>query len=169
MICKTVTEEELLGGLHHADFITLKGKLIDRLTQGILSPTGQSDAVKNILVLQNSNLLFTAEKETTRQSSLLASIPIGSVVEVSGICLLQSGEDGKITSLQVLLPASSNVRVLSKPGWLTSPHLLIHTLNRSFSSHHCRELDNHGLKEKFSAEIFDPGERNGSERIAKRA
>lgn len=125
IISKAVTGEELLAGLHHADFITLKGRLLDRLARGVLSPANTSDAVKNILVLQNSNLLFTAEKETTAQNTFLASIPIGSVVEVSGICLLESGEDGKIKSLQVLLPSSNNVRIISRPDWLTPQHLLI--------------------------------------------
>lgn len=124
LVAKAVSGEELLAGLHHADFIRLKGRLLDRLTGGVLSPAGESDAVKNILVLQNSNLLFTAERATTGQSPFLASIPIGSMVEVSGICLLQSGEDGKIKSLQILLPTSNDVRIISKPSWLTPQHLL---------------------------------------------
>ena len=125
LISKAAAGEELLAGLHHADLITLKGKLLDRLTRGVLSPTNASGAVKNILVLQNNNLLFTAEQENAGQSSFWASIPIGSMVEVSGICLLESSEDGKIKSLQVLLPASNDVRIISKPSWLTPRHLLV--------------------------------------------
>jgi signal transduction histidine kinase len=122
---KAVTGEDLLAGLHHADFITLKGILLDRLIRGGLSPIDGSNAIKNILVLQNSNLMFTAEEDGTGQSPFLASIPIGSMVEASGICFLESEEDGKIKSVQVLLPNSNYVRILSKPDWLTPQHLLV--------------------------------------------
>ncbi len=55
----------------------------------------------------------------------MASVPIGSLVEVTGICLLESTEDGKIKSLRVLLPTSSDVDILERPSWLTPRHLLI--------------------------------------------
>jgi signal transduction histidine kinase len=118
---KTATAGGLLEGLHHADFITLKGKLLDR----VQSPSSKPDSEKIILMLQTTNLLFTAEKEVTEQSAFLTSIPIGSIVEVSGICMLQSEEDGKIKSIQILLPTSHDVRIISKPSWLTAQHLSI--------------------------------------------
>jgi signal transduction histidine kinase len=122
---KNVPMEELLQGLHHADLITLKGKLLDRLTEEVPSPAGESDIVKTTLVLQATNLIFTAEAETLQPNSLLAAIPIGSSIEVSGICFLQSEEDGKIKSLQILLPTSNNFRTITKPSWLTPQHLSI--------------------------------------------
>lgn len=122
---KIVSMDELLEGLHHADFIILKGKLLDRLTKGGQPPTDESDVIKTTLVLQTTNLVFTAETETTNFNSVLASIPIGSIIEVSGICFLQSGENGKIKSFQILLPTSNDVRIVSKPSWLTPQHLLI--------------------------------------------
>ncbi|MGH7990871.1 MAG: sensor histidine kinase, partial [Limisphaerales bacterium] len=121
VIPKIASAGGLLEGLHHADFITLKGKLLDR----VQSPGGKPDTEKIALVLQTTNLVFTAEKEAAEQNSFLTSIPIGSMVEVSGICLLQSEEDGKIKSLQILLPTSNDVRIISKPSWLTPQHLLI--------------------------------------------
>jgi signal transduction histidine kinase len=122
---KNVPIEELLQGLHHADLITLKGKLLDRLGEEVPSPDGGSDIEKTTLVLQSTNLIFTAEAETPAPNSLLTSIPIGSVLAVSGICFLQSEEDGKIKSLQILLPTSNSVRIITKPSWLTPQHLLI--------------------------------------------
>jgi signal transduction histidine kinase len=122
---KSVPIEELLEGLHHAEFITLKGKLLDRLVEEIPSPADEPDIEKATLVLQATNQLFTAEAETVQSNSLLASMPIGSSIEVSGICFLQSDEDGKIKSFQILLPTSGSVRVITKPSWLTPQHLLI--------------------------------------------
>ena len=126
VIRKTLTEVDLQEGRHHADFVQLKGRLIDRLARGFRSSPDGAGAMKTILVLQQStNLLFTAEKEAADQDSYLASIPIGSVVEVSGICLLQSADEGKNKSVQILLPTSDSVRIISRPGWLTPQHLSV--------------------------------------------
>jgi signal transduction histidine kinase len=118
-----VSINDLLSGLHHSDFITMQGKLLDRLQEQAALPTGESE-IKTILVLQASNRVFTAQAETAEPNQTLDSIPLGSVLEVSGVCFLQSGEDGRIQSFQILLPAAYDARVLSRPGWFTSEHLL---------------------------------------------
>lgn len=115
---------DLLKGLHHADYVTLNGILVDRLARGI-EKTGTKPLFWTTLVLQNSNFLFEAEKETTIADTYLTSIPIGSVVEVSGVCVLENDEDGKVKSVRVLLPTSHNVSILQKPSWLTPAHLLV--------------------------------------------
>ncbi|HSY43777.1 MAG TPA: histidine kinase, partial [Candidatus Acidoferrum sp.] len=115
---------ELLEGLHHSDFITVQGKLLDHLEKRSTSPTGEPD-IMTILELQSSNVVFTAEAETSVPNQPLISIPIGSLVEVSGICFLQSAADGRIQSVQILIPAADNVRVLKKPSWLTPERLFI--------------------------------------------
>lgn len=118
-----VSVADLQMGLHNASFITLKGKLLDRVTKRVKPMWGMAYP-KTVLVLQSSNLVFTAEKEAADEDAFLTSIPIGSTVEASGICLLQSAEDGKTKSIQVLLPSSRNVRLLAKPSWLTPQHLM---------------------------------------------
>lgn len=115
--------DDLFNGLHHSDFISIRGKLLDRLEEQAALPTGEP-YVKTILVLQTSNRVFTAQAETTSPSEALKSVPLGSLVAVSGVCFLQSAEDGRIQSFQILLPAAYDVRVLSRPGWFTSQHLL---------------------------------------------
>jgi signal transduction histidine kinase len=115
---------ELLQGLHHADLITITGKLLDRLEEEATSPSGTPD-VKTILVLQTNNLVFTAEAETARPNLILKSIPIGSTLQLHGICFLQSEQDGKIESFQILLPDSNSVRLLARPSWWTPQRLLI--------------------------------------------
>ena len=49
---------------------------------------------------------------------------------MNGICLLQSAEDGKTKSIQLLLPSSKDVRILSR-HWLT-PRLFLTTLAAAF-------------------------------------
>jgi signal transduction histidine kinase len=119
----SVPVAELQKGLHHADFITLQGRLLDRMDKenGIqINATN----VQTTLALQTTNFFFTAEKETVGENDFLAAIPIGSLVEVSGICMLQYGDDGKINSVNLLLPNSYDVRVIQKPSWLTPQRML---------------------------------------------
>ncbi len=123
LLPQTVSVTNLQKGLHHADYIALRGVLVDRLGRGI-GQTVNGPVFRTTLVLQNSNLLFEAEKDTTDENNYLASIPIGSVVEASGVCFLESDENRKIKSVRILLPSSYNVRVLKTPGWLTTEHLL---------------------------------------------
>jgi signal transduction histidine kinase len=120
---QNATITELQKGLHHADYINLKGTLVDRLALGI-GRTVDEPVIRTTLVLQNSNFLFEAEKDTLDQNGFLTSIPIGSVVQASGICLLESDQDGKIKTVRILLPTSHDVKVLEKPSWLTPRHLL---------------------------------------------
>lgn len=118
-----VSVGDLLEGLHHANYVSLDGVLVDRLARGI-GRTADEPVIQTSLELQSSNLLFEAEKDTADENGFLTSIPIGSVVEVSGICVLESDEDGKIKSVRILLPTSHNVQILAKPSWLTPQHLL---------------------------------------------
>lgn len=118
-----VSVADLQKGLHHAELITLQGRLIDRLVRGV-GQVANVPVVQTTLVLQTTNFVFLAEKDTVDQNSLLTAIPMGSLLEVSGICLLDSGDDGKIKSLRLLLPASYNIHILQRPGWLTPEHLL---------------------------------------------
>lgn len=118
-----VMVSDLQKGYHHAEYIVLSGTLVDRLGRSLgFTPNGP--VFRTTLVLQNSNFLFEAEKDTTVENNYLTAIPIGSLVEVSGICMLESDDMGKAKSVRVLLPSSYDVRVLREPGWLTSEHLL---------------------------------------------
>ena len=121
---EAVSLPELSVGLHHSDPVILQGRLLDRSVRRAVSPMAPPDELKNILILQNSNFLFTVEAASAEGFAELASIPLGSLLEVSGICLLQLGEEGKMETIQVLLPSAGNVRVLRKPGWWTPDRLL---------------------------------------------
>lgn len=119
-----VTVADLQKGLYHADYVTLKGTLVDRLARGV-GQTADAPVIQTTLELQNSNILFEAEKDTAEPNGFLTAIPIGSVVEASGICFLESDEDGKTKSIHLLLPTSHDVHILQRPSWLTPRHLLV--------------------------------------------
>ena len=122
---KPASIEGLQNGLHHADFVSVKGKLINRtVTQGSGQGAGLA-GIRTTLVLQNSNVLFAAEAEGPREDSRLTAIPLGSTVQVSGICLTEIDNDGKVKSFRVLLGSPGEVQVLAQPSWLTTKRLLV--------------------------------------------
>jgi len=122
---KRVTVADVQAGLHHANLITLPGKVLDRsFRRGRPRADGKA-WTRTVLMLQHDDLVFTAEAETPQEDSPLAEIPIGSTIEVTGVCFTESGEDKKLKSLQVLLADATGFRLLEKPSWLTPQRLLI--------------------------------------------
>ena len=113
--------EELQSGLYHADYISLSGKLIELTVNRGAQGTAPPRAI--IMVLQSSNFTFTATADNLAGQAALATIPIGSILEVSGICLAQIDSDGKVESFQILIGNPKDVLIIKKPSWLT-PHRL---------------------------------------------
>ena len=120
---KRVAVGEIQSGLHHADLVILPAKVLDRSFRG--GESAGREFTRTVLMLQNGDLVFTAEAETPSRNTALAGIPIGSTIEVTGVCFTESGEDKKLKSLQVLLPSADSFRLLKKPSWLTPRRLLI--------------------------------------------
>jgi signal transduction histidine kinase len=122
---KPATIAELQQGLHHADYIYLHGKLINRTTRDARHQKSSPPNMTTTLVLQETNVIFTAEAEEPMGEADLTSIPMGSTVEVSGVCLAEIDSEGKMKSFQILLPNAAAARILAKPSWLTPGRLLI--------------------------------------------
>ena len=122
---QTATIRGIQAGLHHADFISIKGKVINRIVREVPIHGTKPSQIEIVLMLQSTNSVFTAELATAQKNSDLLSIPIGSVVEVSGVCLTEIGDDGKVASFKILLPTARDIRVMQRPSWFTAQHLLI--------------------------------------------
>ena len=115
--------QELFQGYHHSDLIMLRGELLDRSLRPL--PTGQMTNSENILTLKNDRYFFTVETPSIGPFATLASIPIGSTLQVSGICLLRAGDEGKIETIQVVPIDAASIHILQKPSWWTPRRLLI--------------------------------------------
>jgi signal transduction histidine kinase len=122
---KAVSAAELGGGFRHADLITLQGRVLDTMERWVRPSSGGRPGQRTILTLQNSNFLFSVEGPATGGAAGKVIAPIGSLVEVSGVCLSKIAEDGKLQSLQVLLPNPSHLRILQRPSWWTPQRLLL--------------------------------------------
>ncbi len=113
------------AGLHQAGFIGLRAKVVDRIIRRVRLQTAERARPETVLVLQSSNVIFTAQLDSPGQTPELTTIPIGSVIEINGICLTKIDDYGKVESFQLLIPTAQSVRVVQKPSWLTPRHLLI--------------------------------------------
>ncbi|WP_050785595.1 sensor histidine kinase [Pedosphaera parvula] len=120
-----VSIEELRAGLHHADFISIQGKVIDRTARRLHRQGSEPMETRTVLILQNTNLIFTVEWEEPEQAASMAAVPIGSIIDVHGISLTETDDEGKFSALRVMLPTSDSIRILHKPDWLTPQRLLI--------------------------------------------
>ncbi len=116
---------ELKTGRHHADLITLRGKILDRSTRPLARDEPAFSGVVTTWLIQGDGLSFTAEHEDRVESATLAAIPLGSVVDIDGVCLSEIDPAGKLKSLKLLLAAPGDLRVVSRPSWLTPERLLI--------------------------------------------
>ena len=80
---------------------------------------------RTTLVLQTSNVVYTVEADEPAGVPELASIPLGSVVNVGGICLTEIDADGKVKAFKMLVASPADVRIVKRPSWLTPQRLLI--------------------------------------------
>jgi signal transduction histidine kinase len=120
----SVTISDLGGGFRHANLITLQGKVLDSKQQWISPRSSGESGQRTILTLQSSDFIFTVQGPMIEADEIKFSVPIGSVVEASGVCLMEIAEDGKLQSLQVLLPAATDLKILQKAAWWTTQRLL---------------------------------------------
>ncbi len=126
VVPQEVSIQELFTGVHHADLVSLQGKLLDRsLRSSITANSLTNTEDEDVLTLKSDRYFFAVVTPNTGSFARLSDIPIGSTLEVSGICLLEASGDGKIETVQVLPIDASSIRILKKPGWWTPEHLFI--------------------------------------------
>jgi signal transduction histidine kinase len=122
---KSATVAELQDGLHHADYVSVIGRLLNRTVTQEIRRGDVAGGGRTTLVLQSSNQVFTAQAENSPDQNALADIPLGSIIQVSGICLSEIDSDGRVKSFRLLTGDAGQVLVLKRPGWLTTPRLLV--------------------------------------------
>lgn len=123
-VATKVNTNDITKELHHADLITIDAKLMDRKVRPGLTAR-QGELISLLLQAEGLKPFIVAEGKFPSRYSKLKSIPIGSTIEISGVCFIENAEDRNFKSLQLLLSDSYNVRVLQKPSWFTAQHLLI--------------------------------------------
>jgi signal transduction histidine kinase len=123
---KVSVDELFVRGVHHADLISVEGTLLDHSSRSPISANSSTNTEeRNVLTLESDKYFFTVEAPATEPFAGLADIPIGSTLEVSGVCLLQADNDHKIKSAQIVPIHAGDIRILQQPSWWTPQRLLV--------------------------------------------
>ena len=126
VVPEKVSFEDIFQGYHHADFVTVQGKLLDRSLQPLPTAGSLTNGMgENVLTLKEEQYFFTVEAPGTEEFNGLASIPIGSTLEVSGLCVLEADEQGHIESVHIMPIDATSIHILGQPAWWTPQRLLI--------------------------------------------
>ena len=101
----SVTVEQALDGSHDADFVRIQARLLDA-TPG-----------PNTLNMESGNILFLAQLEDPVPAKSLEALVPGSLLQLTGICILQADEDHNPRSFRILVRSMHDVAVIRPPAW----------------------------------------------------
>ncbi len=121
---RRVSFADIARGEFNGDLVTLRGRILDRATRPDMGPDGRPAGFVTTWLVQGSEATFTAEYAGPADQGALAAIPVGSLVEVDGVCASTIDATGKLVSLRLLLATSRGIRVLARPSWFTKDRLL---------------------------------------------
>ena len=100
---------DLFSRVNHANLVTTEGWLIDHTVR----------PGDDVLVLQMDGFTFPAILEMSGDGGRLEDVRDGSLVRVTGVCVIELDPNGVPESAQVLLRSLEDVEVLRKPSWWT--------------------------------------------------
>ncbi len=112
--------DEALKGTYDCQLVQLKANVLDRTKRGR----------EQFLVLQTSGFVFDAFLGQIADEETFSSLPNGSEVLVSGVCLIErgsswrAGESWRAKSFRLLLRSPDDVQLLKAPPWWTLEKLL---------------------------------------------
>ncbi len=116
---------ELRAGKHHAELITLEGKLIDRSIWRSDRLSDDPDLQIIRLLVNAMDFHFIAEYRTQEPLPEMERIPLGSVIEAEGVCVSEVDLLGTLHSLRLMISSPDQISVIQKPSWLTPRRLIL--------------------------------------------
>lgn len=116
---KEIKASVLREGLHHGDFVSVVGMLLERIE----APVG-SVGRRVILTLQSDSGVFSAEMDA-EITGLLAHLETGSLLRVTGICSVQTDMTGETTGFKMLVPDAASITVVEAAPYFTPKRLLV--------------------------------------------
>ncbi|MCM3870858.1 MAG: response regulator [Pyrinomonadaceae bacterium] len=111
-----ITAEEAISGNYHSQLVSIEAYLLDR----------KVSSTEQVLTLQAGKHTFNAFLENAHGSDDLATVRIGSLVQLTGVCLIRTDKSRLnesshiiIESFRILLRTPKDIVVLSSPSWWT--------------------------------------------------
>ena len=120
------TVDELLSGRQHANYVTLSGRLVERMEiPAQMIPEAGSQQKTSVFSVQTPKGVFTAELRGESNNALPAAFQVGAEVKISGICLIQTDSMGNPTTFKILVPDAGNISVTEPASYFTVRRLLV--------------------------------------------
>lgn len=120
------TVDELLSGRQHANYVTLSGRLMERMEiPARMIPEAGSPQKTSVFSVQTPKGVFTAELRGESNNALPAAFQVGAEVKISGICLIQTDSMGNPTTFKILVPDAGNISVTEPASYFTVRRLLV--------------------------------------------
>ncbi|WP_367871950.1 histidine kinase [Luteolibacter sp. Populi] len=111
---------QLQDGLHHADLVKVSGLLLDRIETP--ADSGQRHLV---LALQSPRGVFTAELDATSSGIPAGGLETGSLLQVTGICAVQTDPAGDPAGFKMILPDAASIHILEPAPFFTVRRMLV--------------------------------------------
>jgi signal transduction histidine kinase/DNA-binding response OmpR family regulator len=108
-----ITANQALSGEFDSSLVKIKGWL---------AQTAATPHEKTLVLKQNSTV-FTAVSEDPFPASALSSLGAGSLVQVTGICVVDWDSTGATTSFKIRFSGPEDVVVFQTPSWWTVRHV----------------------------------------------
>ncbi|MGO8814364.1 MAG: response regulator [Terriglobia bacterium] len=105
----TITAAQALDGGFDSALVKIEGTLV----QSALTPD------ERVLVLRQGTNIFTAVSKTTLNGGELTSLRDGTLLDVTGICVVDYNVGGDPTAFKIRFDAPNDLVVLRKPTWWT--------------------------------------------------
>ena len=109
-----VTAEQILSGECDFMLISIDGRLIEKT----IIPSRET------LVLKTATMVFDASIGQPEQEPRLMSLRAGSILRVSGVCLVKRDDAGRRQSFRILTRSSEDVVVVQNAPWWTTGRAL---------------------------------------------
>jgi diguanylate cyclase (GGDEF)-like protein/PAS domain S-box-containing protein len=108
------TARQLQEGDYDSALVSVQARLLEKS----LLPRHQT------LLLESGGLIFPASMDAGQPFAKLVSLPVGSVLRVTAICVLQRDKNGLNQSFQLLVGEPDDIAIISQPPWLNSSRAL---------------------------------------------
>jgi PAS domain S-box-containing protein len=102
-------EKILFTRAYENQLVRLKGRLLESILPN----------VRPQLMLGNGASMFVAMLEQTGSNKPMPKLEPGSLLELTGICIMQPGEEKSPNRFRILLRNPGDIRVVQRPNWWT--------------------------------------------------
>lgn len=114
--------KQLRDGLFAGSLVKVTGRLVNSLVRYAENST---DLQQVTLAMQTGEGIFAAELMLPPEEVNSALHPVGTVLEVTGVCAVTTDQNGSFQSFQILVPSPADIRVVQAASPFTTGRLLV--------------------------------------------